>query len=179
MIHRTLRRIGIIALGCFVLIAAYAVWLFATKKTDGGPNHLANAGQNPPVRVVLTVADTGGLCVYGGCNSTTTLYSTGAYRVTRQEYADANGEPTERVLDTGTLTGTETTRIIELIANTDFAALRNQPFTDTCPTAYDGMERTYTFVYADRTEEMLSTCQYVLDPTHPLMLETHALLSLE
>lgn len=179
MSHRTLRRIGIIALGFVVLIIAYEVWFFATKKTSGGPNHLANGGSGPSTRVVLTVEDRGGLCVYGGCNSTTTLYSTGAYSVTWQEYADANGEPTERVLDTGTLTGTETARIIELIANTDFAALRNQPFTDTCPPAYDGMERTYTFVHADGTAETLSTCQYVIDPTHPLMQATSAVLSFE
>lgn len=113
----------------------------------------------------------GGLCVYGGCNESLTLHASGQYRITRSET-----DRTEvRVLRAGTLPSETTVRLLGLINATDFSALRTTPFTDICPTAYDGSETTYTFVLESGQKEVLDTCQNVLDFGTPLLREVKSL----
>lgn len=55
----------------------------------------------------------------------------------------------------------------EEMENANFIAIRSKPFTETCPTAYDGQEYTYIF-YTSHGKETLSSCQTAIDFESPL-----------
>ena len=69
--------------------------------------------------------------------------------------------------DLGTVPAGDVAGLTELIAATDFAALRAHPFTGTCPVAFDGQEVVYEFTTSAGVERIAS-CETEVDPEHPL-----------
>jgi hypothetical protein len=90
----------------------------------------------------------------------------------------ANGEYIYRSyngkLISGTLSHLEMTRLKRRVAKTNFALIKAQPFTGTCPIAYDGVETIYTFPLGKIVEE-ISSCQYILDGKNPLFQQINRL----
>lgn len=62
------------------------------------------------------------------------------------------------------------------IAEADFAAIKARPFTDTCPTAYDGMEIVVDFATANGTEH-IEGCQVAIDWASPPFVTIKAALA--
>ncbi len=109
--------------------------------------------------VLLSIYSHGGLCVSGGeCQRTVTLYADGTYAVDGKSFTSGQG-----MLD-----AQQVASVRELIAQTDFNAIRSQPFTGTCPTAYDGQEQVYTFVQSSGAQEVIASCTYAVDLALPL-----------
>lgn len=158
---RTTKIVLVVLLGLGSILGAWAVLRFFRN---------AETELDVP-RVALTVKTRGGLCVYGGCSESLTLYASGQYRITRSE----TDRTEDRVLRLGTLPSETTVRLLGLINTTDFSALRTTPFTDICPAAYDGSETTYTFVLESGQKEVLDTCENVLDFATPLLREVKSL----
>lgn len=165
----TTKKGVVFLLSLFILSGTWVAWrLYQGKTLTGDRNTAADSGLP---RIIVTVDTRGGLCVYGGCNEKFTLYVSGQYRITRSE----TDRDEDRVLRAGTLPSETTIRFLDLIESTDFAALRTTPFTDICPTAYDGSETTYTFVLENGQKEILDTCQHVFDFDQPILREVRAL----
>jgi hypothetical protein len=133
-----------------VLLVGACSWPFSPSLDDNG----AQSGDNA---VIMTAAFNGGHCLYGACNGQVTVYSDGTYEVVN----GANGLRVE------TLPESTVADLVAQIDAADYAAIRSQPFTDTCPIAYDGQEVTYTF-YTSAGTETIASCQYVIDPALPL-----------
>jgi hypothetical protein len=106
---------------------------------------------------VLILSRQGGLCVYGACEWTFTIYQDGSAAV-----VDGSGTSQEAMLSSEQMA-----QLHDLIEATDFAAIQAVPFTDTCPIAYDGQESIYT-IQTSHGEEVLASCTVVIDPTLPL-----------
>lgn len=115
--------------------------------------------------VLFSVLTEGGLCIAGQCQAIFTVARDGSYTLSSGETA----------VSSGTIAAEQLALLTELIATTDYAAIRAQPFTDVCPIAYDGSVSTYTF-YTSTGIETLASCEYVIDPTHPLFSEINALM---
>ncbi|MGV0023576.1 hypothetical protein [Phormidesmis priestleyi] len=132
---------------------------------------------------IVSVRREGGFCRPGGCFSEVAIFADGTYR-----YSD----PTQQ--KTGNLNRLEIQRFQKRIAAANFQKIKSQPFTGTCPLAYDGPETVYTFrkgdlfeisaradrteisARADRTEisaradrtEVIRSCQTQIDGKNPL-----------
>jgi hypothetical protein len=128
------------------LLAGACSWPFSPSLDDNGAQSADNA-------VVMTAIYSGGHCVYGECGGQVTIYADGTYEV-------VNGAGDLRV---ETLPASTVDQLVAQIDAADYAAIRSQPFTDTCPIAYDGQEVTYTF-YTSAGTETIASCQYVIDP---------------
>lgn len=68
---------------------------------------------------------------------------------------------------TATLSAADLAQLRQLIDTTDYSAIRSQPYTGVCPTAYDGQEVIYTFTTSGG-RETLRSCEVAIDPAHPL-----------
>lgn len=68
------------------------------------------------------------------------------------------------------------TTLTNLINSTDFEKLRENKFSGTCPTAYDGQEVTYTF-YTSHGPEIIASCQTQIDVNHPLFQQLYAIIN--
>jgi hypothetical protein len=110
------------------------------------------------------MAAVGGLCPYGDCRTELTFEIDGRY-VAREG-------------DTITRHGTaDEVRLVQLaqdINEADFNEIKAHPFVDECPTAYDGVEVTYTF-YTSHGIEVVRSCEFVIDHNHPLFQLADAL----
>ena len=62
------------------------------------------------------------------------------------------------------------------IEQADFDAIKSQPFTDTCPIAFDGQQFVYTFSVTGGSER-IDSCQVVVDPENPLFVAVNAALA--
>jgi len=111
---------------------------------------------------LLEIYSHGGLCPNGECRLSTIITTDGKVMV--------NGN-----LET-TLISNEITKLRDLINGADFTSIKSIKFTGTCPTAYDGQERIYTF-YTDRGTETISSCEVAIDYTSPLFSEITQILS--
>ena len=112
---------------------------------------------------LLTVKLSGGMCRTGQCWAVREIAEDGSY-VT----ADGTGAQTSGTLDAALLA-----ELKAQIAQADFAQIKAQPFTGTCPIAYDGQEATYTF-HTAAGEETFSNCEVGIDATSPLFLAVEA-----
>lgn len=124
-----------------------------TTTTDAAPTTTTAAS------TLLTVKLSGGMCVQGQCWAVREIAEDGSY-VT----ADGTGAQNSGTLDAALLA-----ELKAQIAQADFAQIKAQPFTGTCPIAYDGQEVTYTF-HTARGEETFSNCEVGIDETSPLFL---------
>jgi len=102
---------------------------------------------------LMQIDATGGLCAYGPCNRSTVIYQDGFARI-----IDGGGTVIEGLFDTATLE-----ILVQSIYAADFDAIRSQPFTEECPTAYDGQEYIFTFYNIDGAQETVSSCEYALN----------------
>jgi hypothetical protein len=64
------------------------------------------------------------------------------------------------------------------IAQANFSLIESRPFTDLCPTAYDGQETIYVFTVALGTAfERIASCEVVIDPGAPVFVALNAALA--
>lgn len=114
---------------------------------------------------LVTVETRGGECPQGACGSTIAIEADGRIHATAPA-------PVELGIVPAVTLGGLTTEI----AQTDFAALKSHPFTDTCPVAFDGQEIVYTFSTPAGIERIAS-CEVVVDPDAPLFVAVSAALA--
>jgi hypothetical protein len=118
-----------------------------------------------PPSLLLKITKTGGLCPYGGCREELILYSDGSYTLTEGDTLTQQG-----IVDKPLIS-----QLINYIERANFNQIKAQPFTDICPTAYDGSEITYTF-YTSQGVEAISSCVVVIDDHQPLFQLSNTLL---
>lgn len=118
------------------------------------------------LQAVVNIDLVGGLCVYGQCQNTITLYSDGTY-------AQLLGNGDKIV---GFAESSLQNELEQAILDADFAQIRSVPFTGTCPIAYDGNELIYSF-YTDAGTETLSSCEFELDPAAPLFSTIESIIT--
>lgn len=119
--------------------------------------------QNKKERTILLKIETsGGLCPGNvTCSSRISIQSDGSW------ITDSNTK--------GKISLSKIEKLENLIDSTDFAAMKEKKFTDTCPTAYDGQESIYTF-YTLSGEERISSCETEIDNNAPLFKEINIIL---
>jgi hypothetical protein len=61
------------------------------------------------------------------------------------------------------------------IERANYRLILSQPFTGTCPTAYDGQQLVYTF-HVSTGDRTVDTCKVAIDPNHPLFVAVSAVL---
>lgn len=103
------------------------------------------------MEAVAKVERVGGLCTYGACHLEVTLYDTGTVVA-----VDGAGQ-----LEVGSVHSPTISRLQAEISTADYIALQAEPFTGTCPTAYDGSEMIYTF-YTLLGPQTIASCTYVI-----------------
>jgi hypothetical protein len=119
---------------------------------------------SPQPVALLSVEMRGGMCPNGACESLITIDTDGAVRQVR---------PTALVLG---YVGPDLLEALRVeIDQTNFPLIESRPFTDTCPTAYDGQETIYTFHLPTGREE-IATCKVAIDPNHPLFAAVTAII---
>ena len=119
-----------------------------------------------PVSALVTIETRGGECPDGACGSVVAIEGDG--RVHQLE-------PAEFVIGQVPPELVEALRIE--IEQANFPLILSRPFTDTCPTAYDGQETIYVFTAALGTRfERIASCEVVVDPSHPLYVAVSAAL---
>lgn len=135
--------------------------------TEPPPTAASNPGQLPVASkpILLGMFARGGLCVYGGCYRSTIIYRDGTF-----ETEDGSGEYQSGVVSEASLAA-----LAHEIEQADFDLIRSKPFTDVCPTAYDGQEYIYTF-YTATEAEVISSCEYVIDGNLPVFQAVFNLL---
>ena len=106
---------------------------------------------------ILTIRAEGGHCVNGGCWSEKQIKADGSFTT-----ADSTGAEAA-----GTLGAANVAELTQQIAATDFEQLKAQPFTGTCPLAFDGQEYTYTFQTLSGPQTIAS-CTVGIDENSPL-----------
>ena len=67
----------------------------------------------------------------------------------------------------GSVPAADVTGLTDLIAETDFEAIKATPFTGTCPMAFDGQETVFEFTTATGVER-IESCTTEVDLAHPL-----------
>jgi hypothetical protein len=152
----TARRIGSLA-ATFVV----ALLLVACGHELPGVQPAPSRASNGPLVIVET---RGGECPAGPCGSTIVIEADGRVRTTTPAPVEL------RLLQDNLLDALKTE-----IGQADFVRLKSQPFTGTCPTAYDGQEMVYTFSTLSGTERIAS-CEFEVDPANPLFAVVAAAL---
>ena len=114
--------------------------------------------------VLVTVETRGGECPKGPCGSLIAIGSDGSVHQVRPIAQDL-----------GTIPSAELDALTVEMSRANFPLIESRPFTDTCPTAYDGQETIYTFHLPTR-KEAIATCKVAIDPDHPLFLAVAAAL---
>jgi len=61
------------------------------------------------------------------------------------------------------------------IERANYRLILSQPFTGTCPTAYDGQQLIYTF-HVSTGDRTVDSCKVAIDPNHPLFVAVSAVL---
>lgn len=150
-----LRTLLMIVLAALLLAACGATPTADTPSTPPAstPASPAAADDEP----LMIVKFTGGMCRMGSCDSTLTVLPDGSYTMQLGQEASADG-----ALDAATVDA-----LRQGIATTDFAAIKADPFTGTCPIAFDGQELIYTFNTADG-EQTLASCTVNIPADAPL-----------
>jgi hypothetical protein len=159
--YRVMRRFAL-GLLTVLTLAACGVAAQPTAQTTttpiAGPSTSASA--DPKIgadATVLTIRTRGGHCMNGECWSEKQIKANGSFTA-----ADSTGAQ-----KTGTLDAARVAELIEQIAATDFEQLKVQPFTGTCPIAFDGQEYIYTFQTLSGPQT-IESCAVGIDETSPL-----------
>jgi hypothetical protein len=118
-----------------------------------------------PSGPLLTIESRGGHCMDGPCGQTLIV-----------EYDGRVHEAAKPPNDLGFVEPDILAELKTAIAEADFAAIKARPFTDTCPTAYDGMEIVVDFGTASGTEH-IEGCQVAIDWAAPPFLTIKAALA--
>ncbi|MCA9402954.1 MAG: hypothetical protein KC897_04170 [Candidatus Omnitrophica bacterium] len=119
-----------------------------------------------PGKALLQVSNVGGMCEYGQCHTTLTVYQDGTAGV---QEGPLEKPVRERSFEVDQQDFME---LIWLIETTDFESIRATKFTGTCPTAYDGAQYIYTFS-TNRGKVILDSCENVIDPDSDLFKIIH------
>lgn len=150
------------ALGLLTLLtlAACGVAAQPTAQTDTTP--VASPAGSPAPKIganapILTIRTRGGMCVNGECWSEKQINVDGSFTA-----ADSTGAKTQ-----GSLDAARVAELTQQIAATDFDQLKAQPFTGTCPIAYDGQEYVYTFQTMSG-QQVIESCAVGIDENSPL-----------
>jgi hypothetical protein len=106
---------------------------------------------------LLTIRAEGGMCPNGGCWSEKQIKADGSYTATDFTGTNKNG----------TLDAAKVVDLTQQIADTDFEQIKSQPFTGTCPLAFDGQELIYTFQTLSGPQTIAS-CKVGIDENSPL-----------
>lgn len=136
-------------------------WKLITKNPFVSSNSSVNVSST-----LLIIEATGGLCQYGGCFSKTTIKKDGTFTT------EDGGSKTK----SGSLGVNAVKNLQNLIESSNYSALRSTPFTEMCPTAYDGSELTYKF-QTSHGEEIIDSCQTKIDSSSSLFKETQNILN--
>lgn len=112
---------------------------------------------------LLKVRKTGGMCRLNSCDRELTILNNGTYR-----YEDATKT------GAGKLSRRAFSRLKQRLAKLNIEQVRSQPFTGTCPIAYDGPETLYRFLIGQTVEE-ISDCKSAIDPGDPLFQQINQL----
>jgi len=119
------------------------------------------------VSALVTIETRGGECPTGPCGSVVAIEADGRVHQLM---------PTELVIGQVPPVALEALRIE--IDQADFSLIESRPFTDLCPTAYDGQETIYIFTVALGTAfERIASCEVVVDPSDPLFVAVSAALA--
>lgn len=103
--------------------------------------------------LILAVKSSGGMCPDGAC------WGEQIYR--------NNGNVIVNKSEKFTLKRDEVQKLKNLIINEDFNAIKSRPFTQMCPTAYDGSASTYYF-YTPHGIERIGSCEFEINYKDPL-----------
>lgn len=115
---------------------------------------------------LVTIESRGGECPNGPCGSVVAIEADGSVHQVR---------PTELVIGQVPPDLVEALRIE--IDQANFPLIESRPFTDTCPTAYDGQETIYIFtVGLGPGFERIASCEVAIDPSEPLFITVSAAL---
>jgi len=114
---------------------------------------------------LVTIDAIGGHCVQGACDNTITIEPDGRAHQTKPEAKELGTVPSELMQ-----------ALTVEVEQADFEAIKSQPFTDTCPIAFDGQQFVYTFAAAGGAEK-IDSCQVVVDPANPLFVAVNAALA--
>lgn len=113
------------------------------------------SGDTVPVRVgigpLLIVETRGGECFEGPCGSVIVIERDGRVHSAAKPPNDLGTVPTEQLA-----------ALDSAIKSTDFAVLKNRPFTGECPTAFDGQESIFEFG-APGGPQRIATCEVAVD----------------
>lgn len=156
------------ALGLLTLLtlAACGVAAQPTAQTINTPVASPSASPSPQPSTapkigaqdsILTIRTRGGMCVNGECWSEKQIKADGSFTA-----ADSTGAQTN-----GTLDAAKVAELTQQIAATDFEQIKAQPFTGTCPIAYDGQEYIYTFQTLSGPQT-IESCAVGIDENSPL-----------
>jgi hypothetical protein len=153
--------VAVTAILVFVLSACVgaATSLGATAGPSSNP---PTASPSAPAGPLVTLETLGGECMAGACGGKVVIEANGRAHSTGDAAAELGVVP-EVLLEA----------LVTEIGQADFSAIRSRPFTDTCPIAFDGQERIYTFTTPAGTET-IDSCKVVVDPAHPLFLAADA-----
>jgi len=114
---------------------------------------------------LVTVRLEGGMCPEGLCQAAWTLQRDGRIL--------AEAKPPNEL---GRADGAAVTALAAAVEAADYGAIRNRPFTGTCPTAYDGQEIILEF-HASAGVQRVASCEVEIDWSSPLFVATVAALS--
>jgi hypothetical protein len=159
--YRTMIRF---TLGLLTLFTLVACGVAQQPSVNPGPN----SSEEPKIGVkdpLLTIRAEGGMCVDGPCWSEKQINADGSYTATDNTGAQSNG----------TLNAAQIAELTQQIAAADFDAIKAQPFTGTCPIAYDGQEYIYTF-HTLSGPQTIASCTVGIDENSPLFLNIAALV---
>jgi hypothetical protein len=155
------------ALGLLTLLTLAACGVAAPPTAQTGSTPVASPSANPSSHAaapivgahdpLLTIRTEGGMCMNGACWSEKQINADGSFTA-----ADGTGMQTH-----GTLDVAKVAELAQQIAATDFAQIKAQPFTGTCPLAYDGQEQMYTF-HTMSGPQTIASCAVAIDENSPL-----------
>ena len=113
--------------------------------------------------IILTLKNTGGLCVYGGCRDEYIFYSDGRVQENGYEPTGPGGEHVYGERMKPPLTPSELQNLKQAISAADFEAVKQSKFGGLCPTAFDGTQSIFTIHQGSKTY-MLDSCENIVDP---------------
>lgn len=122
------------------------------------------AGLVPGTGPLISVQHQGGMCMDGPCDFAIVLERDG--RVVEKRATDK---------EVGRIPAEAYAALEAAIQSTDFEAMRANPFTGECPTAFDGQKQIFEFSVGTATQR-LDSCETELDWSSPLFLAIVATL---
>jgi hypothetical protein len=145
-----------------VLVVAACSGAASSPGTSAEPSSPQVASPSVAASPLVTLETQGGECMLGACGGTIAIDTDGRVHTMAPENKEL-----------GVLSDVLLQSLVTEIEKADFAAIKSRPFTDTCPIAFDGQERIYTFTTPSGTER-IDSCEVVVDPAHPLFAVTDA-----